>query len=136
MRASEIMTANVITAEPDTSVGEALRLLYDNDIRHLPVVDNGHLAGILSERDLHGFFLAAVDVEALIENAARASETPVSELMSGAPLTVDTEADHGEIIDMLVEHKIGALPVVDDATEELLGIVSYIDILEAVRDSI
>ncbi|SDT61625.1 cyclic nucleotide-binding/CBS domain-containing protein [Jiangella sp. DSM 45060] len=55
---TEVMTREVITAEPGTHVREAARLMAQHWIRHLPIVDNGKLAGILSQRDVIGVFAA------------------------------------------------------------------------------
>ncbi|SDU47866.1 CBS domain-containing protein [Jiangella alkaliphila] len=55
---AEVMTRDVVTAEPDTHVREAARLMAQHWIRHLPIVDDGKLAGILSQRDVIGVFAA------------------------------------------------------------------------------
>ncbi|WP_053207593.1 cyclic nucleotide-binding/CBS domain-containing protein [Jiangella muralis] len=55
---TEVMTRDVITAEPGTHVREAARLMAQHWIRHLPIVDDGKLAGILSQRDVIGVFAA------------------------------------------------------------------------------
>ncbi|SEF16844.1 CBS domain-containing protein [Jiangella alba] len=55
---TEVMTREVITAEPGTHVREAARLMAQHWIRHLPIVDDGKLAGILSQRDVIGVFAA------------------------------------------------------------------------------
>lgn len=57
-RIAEVMTRDVVTAEPDTHVREAARLMAQHWIRHLPIVDDGKLAGILSQRDVIGVFAA------------------------------------------------------------------------------
>ncbi|TDC51990.1 CBS domain-containing protein [Jiangella ureilytica] len=55
---STVMTRDVITAEPDTHVRDAARLMAQHWIRHLPIVDGGRLVGILSQRDVIGVFAA------------------------------------------------------------------------------
>ncbi|PZF83924.1 CBS domain-containing protein [Jiangella anatolica] len=55
---AEVMTRDVITVEPDTHVRDAARLMAQHWIRHLPIVENGKLAGILSQRDVIGVFAA------------------------------------------------------------------------------
>nr|WP_246400656.1 CBS domain-containing protein [Jiangella mangrovi] len=55
---ADVMTRDVITAEPDTHVRDAARLMAQHWIRHLPIVDDGRLAGILSQRDVIGVFAA------------------------------------------------------------------------------
>jgi CBS domain-containing protein len=51
--------------------------------------------------------------------------------MTGDPITVDEETELTEVIDLMIEHKVGALPVV--AEDKLVGIVSYVDVLKAAR---
>ncbi len=55
---AEVMTRDVVTVEPDTHVRDAARLMAQHWIRHLPIVDDGKLAGILSQRDVIGVFAA------------------------------------------------------------------------------
>lgn len=56
----DVMTTDVITTSPDTSVRDAARIMAQHWIRHLPVVDNGQLVGIISQRDVTGVFAALV----------------------------------------------------------------------------
>jgi CBS domain-containing protein len=56
----EVMTTDVVTTSPDTSVRDAARTMAQHWIRHLPVVDNGRLVGIISQRDVTGVFAALV----------------------------------------------------------------------------
>jgi len=95
----DIMTANPITAAPDWTVRQAFETLHDNDFRHLPVVHNDELVGMVS------------DVHAL-----------------------NSESDVEEAIALMVEQRIGAVPVVSPIEGALVGIVTYIDVLRAARD--
>ncbi len=132
MVVEEIMTKNPVTAESTSTIGEVASALYELDVRHLPIVSDGELVGIVSDRDLRGF--ASFDPSS--SDAVRAKlSAPVSTMMSGDVLSLSPEADVGDAIDMLLEHRVGAIPVVlDDGSNELLGIVSYVDILRALRD--
>jgi CBS domain-containing protein len=56
----DVMTTDVITTSPDTSVRDAARIMAQHWIRHLPVVENGQLVGIISQRDITGVFAALV----------------------------------------------------------------------------
>ena len=134
MRARDIMTANPVIVNEQATVAEAADLLRDLAIRHLPVVRGGALVGILSDRDLGALDLwtpaGVEDLEAL--RARRA--TPVLRVMSTDVVSVDPETAVGEIIAAMIEARIGAVPVVDPATQEVIGIVSYVDVLRAVQD--
>jgi len=133
LNVEEIMTDNPISVETTTSVRKALSTLLNADIRHLPVVDQGELAGMLSDRDFREFsFDPFHDDPSSIEDRM---ERPVSEHMSGDVLFVEKGTDVTIVVDMMVEHKIGAVPVVDN-TKSLVGIVSYIDVLAALREQL
>lgn len=135
---SAIMTTEVITAPPTVPVRKALRLLEDLELRHLPVVDGDALVGILSDRDLREFRMDAI--KELVEGGAfesgRSLDTPISEVMSGLVISVDTEESVRAAIDTMLEYGVGAVPVVDRATGHLEGIVSYVDILRALREDL
>jgi acetoin utilization protein AcuB len=130
MRANEIMTANPMTISDRATAREALELLQTLEVRHLPVVrSSGELVGVLSDRDLGGS-RAPFTVDGGAPNRA------VTELMTAEPLTVDPEAEVSEVVDLMLENRVGAVPVVDPTSNELLGIVSYVDVLRAVRDQV
>jgi acetoin utilization protein AcuB len=136
MNADEIMTSDIVTVTTTTSIGEALRLLSDLTIRHLPVVEDGEVKGMLSDRDFRSLGLDTVnDMEHMDELTSRLS-SPVSELMTGGVLTVDRGADVKEIIDLMVDEKVGAVPVIESDQGNLVGLVSYVDILRALRDNL
>jgi len=130
MRAGELMTAFPVTVTSQATVAEALDLMRDMDIRHLPVVDGGALVGMLSDRDL-----AYLNVGALLTDR-RELATPVIKVMRPDVICVGPETDVTEVIELLLEHKIGAVPVIRPGTQAVVGIVSYIDVLRAVQEGL
>jgi acetoin utilization protein AcuB len=62
--------------------------------------------------------------------------TPIVNVMSPDVICVEPETALGDVVELLLEHKVGALPVVRPDTREVIGIVSYIDVLRALRDRI
>ena len=136
MSAHDLMTPNPVFVTPDATVAEAWDLMRDRGIRHLPVVADGTLVGMLSDRDLAHFDMGPLLAMESAEELRRALSTSVATLMSSDVVSIDPEADLGGILDLLVEHRVGALPVVRPETGQLVGIVSYIDVLEAVRESV
>jgi CBS domain-containing protein len=134
MRARDLMTPTPATLAPQARIAEAWDLMRDLEIRHVPVVADGALIGMLSHRDLArldiGRLLAFETPEMLREELA----TPIGKVMHPDVIVIGPETELGEIIDLLLEHKVGALPVVRWDTYEVLGIVSYIDVLRALRD--
>lgn len=130
MQVSELMTPNPKTLDVTATVRDAIVLLNDLDVRHLPVMDGSDLVGIISDRDVKAALGAdGQDAEAL----ANELDASVGHLMSADVLTVGPEDDVGEAIDLMLENRLGSLPVVTDDPQELVGIVSYVDILRAAR---
>jgi CBS domain-containing protein len=134
MTADEIMTSDVTTVDERATLGQALEIMQEKSIRHLPVVRGRELVGILSDRDLRSFGVTMVaDVDLLDQLKARL-ESSVAAAMSANLITVDPSSDVVEIIDLMVGERINAVPVVDEESNELVGIVSSVDVLGAVRD--
>lgn len=136
MSAQDLMTPNPVTVTSDASVAEVFDLMREREIRHVPVVDGSTVVGILSDRDLAHFDITRLLTVDGAEALRRELSTPVVKLMSPDVVVVGPEAELTEVIDLLLEHRVGAVPVVRPETGELIGIVSYVDVLEALRDSL
>ncbi|MFQ5847931.1 MAG: CBS domain-containing protein [Candidatus Methylomirabilales bacterium] len=130
MDIERFMTANPITVRPDESLRKASELLQSHRIRHLPVVQRKRLVGVISDRDLRQLlpsFLAAPDeVERL---RARGAHVKVGEVMTRQVLAVTPETQAAKAARLMVEHRIGCLPVLRGST--LVGIVTTVDLLRA-----
>lgn len=125
MKVVDVMTTDPLSVSPSESVGQADELMNANRIRQLPVVEAGELMGIITDRDIRSFLSGA-----LVEPEARekALNTEVREIMTTDPVTLAREDDLTEAVELLVEQKMGGIPVVDQE-EGLVGIVTYIDVL-------
>jgi acetoin utilization protein AcuB len=134
VRAKDIMTANPVTATELMSVAEALGLLYELDVRHLPVVRGRELVGIISDRDLRVFSGPSEDNAIDAVEAARSST--VGNIMRTSPVKADPEAGIGELAELMLLHRVGAIPVADPDTGDLLGIVSYVDLLRLLQETL
>lgn len=128
MVVEEIMTRDPISIEASSPLSEAIRVLFELDVRHVPVIDNGELTGMLSDRDLRGLHSPGLSTGSEI---ASFLERPVSQHMTGCVVAVGPEAEVSDVIELMVDRKIGAVAVVDGHDRALLGIVSYIDVLKA-----
>ena len=129
MNAADIMTEDPMTAGEDMTVGQALEILQTLEVRHLPVVsDSGELEGRVSDRDIRN----SLTPFTLAPDPGRPTAR-ITELMSTNLVTIGPETELSEIIDLMLENKVGALPVVDPTSGELLGIVSYVDVLRELR---
>jgi acetoin utilization protein AcuB len=136
MTAEEIMTDDVTTIDEGATLGAALEIMEEQGIRHLPVVRGREVVGMLSDRDVRGLGVSLVhDLEALDRLQARLG-AKVTTAMSGNVLTVSRVTDVKEIVDLILEEKVSAVPVVEEDTNDLVGIVSYVDVLRAVGDAL
>jgi acetoin utilization protein AcuB len=122
MKLREIMKASPQTVVETTRLGEAHKLMTRFGIRHLPVVNDGRLCGILSARDI----LAYRATTSFREDWWRA---PVSAAMISSPQTANPEDSLTEAAGRLAASRIGALPVVERGA--LIGIVTVTDVLDA-----
>lgn len=134
MNARDIMTSDVATIDESSTIAQALETLSTLEVRHLPVVrPGGAIIGMLSDRDLRAFgFRALPDTEPYEAKLARLS-APVSTVMSSDPLTVSPLTAVEDIVELMLTEKVGALPVLDPKSRELVGIVSYLDVLRVVQ---
>lgn len=121
------MTPNPTTVTPDTSVKEALELLRSRAFRHLPVVDReGRLVGITTEKSLvyaspaSDLSLSVFEVDFLL------SRMKVEQVMTREVVTVSPDLPIEEAARVMIDHRIGCLPVVEEG--RLIGIISDTDI--------
>lgn len=126
MQAASAMTRNVISIGPGDTLEDAHALMTEWNIRHLPVVQENRLIGILSDRDvyLHG---------TRPDGVLRVAPIPVAEAMSANPVTCWAASSIAHVAGLMVKHKIDAVPVVD-AEDTLVGLVTATDLLELLRD--
>jgi acetoin utilization protein AcuB len=130
----DIMTENPATATELMSVAEALGLLYELDVRHLPVVRGRELVGIISDRDLRVF--SGVTEDEAMEAVEGARSSKVGDFMNTSTVKVDPETNVREVLELMLLHRVGAIPVADLDTGDLLGIVSYIDLLRVLQETL
>ena len=119
--AGDWMTRNPTTVSPETAVGEVVRLMRTEGIRHVLVVDEGALVGIASNRDVRG--------PAPQQPFDVSSRSPIARVMTESPVTVSAQTPLTEAARAMLDRKIGALPVTDDL--RLVGILTRADALEA-----
>jgi CBS-domain-containing membrane protein len=129
--AHDLMTANPASIPSTAKVRRAVDILQTLDIRHLPLVnEERELIGMLSDRDLRALSVPYFVGEEHVGSLRTALDANVTNLMSGDVISVNEEADAAEIVELMLDHKIGAVPVTD-ADGTLVGIVSYMDVLRA-----
>lgn len=121
-----VMTPDPETILEEASLFEAAAKMAELGVRHLPVVDDsGLLVGMLSDRDIRS---AIGDPVEALRGRRDESESRVSDVMAPDPLRVALDAPISDIAEMLVDERIGAVPVVDEG-DRPVGIVSYVDLI-------
>lgn len=131
MKIVNLMTHDPLTVAPMETVGKADELMAENNIRQIPVVNRRELVGIVTDRDIRSFLSDALRTDP--EEREKALKTPVRDIMTSGPVFVSPDDDLQDAIEILIEQKFGAVPVVDEA-EGLVGIVSYVDMLRCFLD--
>ncbi|MCA9937106.1 MAG: CBS domain-containing protein [Anaerolineales bacterium] len=125
------MNSNVITISPDTALPDAHRLMTENRIRRLPVLDNGKLVGIVTLGDVREAEPSNATSLSIWELNYLLSRLPIAEIMTEAPQTVGQDATVGEAAHIMMTHKVSGLPVVDNAGI-IVGIITESDIFRMV----
>jgi CBS domain-containing protein len=127
------MSSELRTLKRESSVRLAMKLLVLDDIRHLPVVEDGRLVGIVSERDLRPLLAGVLEKVERPDDVERRLSQPISKVMTTDVLAVHPEAKLVDAVELMVANRVGALPVVESDTGRLVGILSYVDVLKVVR---
>jgi CBS domain-containing protein len=143
MRAHQIMTRQVITVGPDTTIVEAAATMLQNHISGLPVVDaSGKLVGIVSEGDFirraeigtqrkHGRWLTfLLGPGSAAGDFVREQGRKVGEVMTKEPFTVTEDTSLEDIVDLMEKNNVKRLPVMRG--DRIVGIVSRSNLLQAV----
>ena len=133
MRVRELMTPTPITVAPETSVVDARHLMATRRIRHLLVLDGARLVGIVTDRDIRLNLPSPATSLSVWELNYLLARLAVKEVMSRSVVTVGPDRTAAEAARIMVEHKIGALPVLE--AELLVGIVTETDFLRAFATS-
>ncbi|MEM1589985.1 MAG: CBS domain-containing protein [Candidatus Bathyarchaeia archaeon] len=120
MLVRDIMVTDVVTVEPNVNIRSAVGVMNDFEIGCLVVVENGHVVGIVTERDV---------LKRVIVDGRNPEETTVREVMSKPPITISPEADLETAIAIMFKHKIKKLPVVENG--KLVGLITFTDLVRA-----
>lgn len=121
-----LMTRNPNTVHPNMSLLQVLELMNEVACRHLPVLENGMLVGIITDRDLR----LAVNVPAFnlaLEHQPDLDAMEVGEFMTVDPYSIEPDATVQEAAKLLNQHAIGSLPVLENGS--LVGILTDYDVL-------
>ena len=133
MRVRELMNRNLVTIAESSSCHEAIGRMHRARVRHLPVLnDDGALVGVVTDRDLRHYLfrphvredIGATSIEVLLKAVT------VDEIMSAPVLTVDAADEVTDAARMMLEDKVGSLPVTEGG--RLVGIITETDLLREI----
>ncbi|MBM4055051.1 MAG: CBS domain-containing protein [Planctomycetes bacterium] len=128
MLVKKIMITKVVTLNADSKLGFANDIMYLGRIRHLPVVKGKELVGVLSQRDLYKASLTSI-VTNWNENKVFLDSVKVSEVMAKDVITVSPETSIEDAAQIMIDKKIGCLPVVENKNI-LIGLITETDVLQ------
>ncbi|HEY6000017.1 MAG TPA: CBS and ACT domain-containing protein [bacterium] len=132
MFVADWMTREVVTVGPDESIAHAMHLMRERGIKHLPVLKDGRLVGVISDRDIKAFMPSkATTLDVYEINYLLAKET-VKDAMGRQLVTTTPDAPVEGAALVMLEGDIGCLPVVEGG--KLVGIISDRDIFRALVD--
>jgi acetoin utilization protein AcuB len=123
----QIMKTKVIRISADDSLWTVKEIMELAHVRHLPVVRQGELVGVVSQRDLLRASLSNVMGLPAQEHQLFLQGVKISEVMSGEPTSIGPDASIREAARIMAARKIGCLPVIEAG--ELIGIVTETDVL-------
>lgn len=123
------MTANPYTVAPDATVAETLELMRIKDIRRVPVIKNGRLVGIITERKLLEVSPSPATSLSIFEINYLLSKTKIETMMSKDLVTVNPGTLLEEAALLMREHEVGGLPVLEN--NKLVGIITETDIFDS-----
>jgi acetoin utilization protein AcuB len=127
MLVQDIMQRGVIIVSPKQKLPELMHLLRRRGVRHLPVMEEGSLVGIISDRDLKGAVASLVAGQGGSHSKSPSPELMASDVMTRAVVTVAPMFSVEEAARLMVTKKISALPVTEGG--RLVGIVTETDVL-------
>ena len=139
MLVSDLMKNDVLSVAPDTTLADAARIMISRHVSGLPVVEDGKLAGVVTEGDLlrraeigtdakeHGWFRSFFLPGSLANEFVRSHGRYVRDVMTPSVITVFPDTDLGDAAKIMFERHIKRLPVVDCG--KLVGVISRTDLL-------
>ncbi len=132
MKVEALMSREVRTLTAKDTVRHALDMMHGFDIRHVPVLgpDDATLVGLVSDRDLREYTVPTlVQVRDPAQHEAFMT-TPLDEVMRVGLICVEPGDLLRDAIRVMLDYKVGAVPVVETGSKRLCGILSYVDVLK------
>ena len=131
LRVRDMMSVSIVTIPPSLSVYEAHTLMQQRKVRHLPVLQDGRLVGMVSDRDIRLVLPSPATSLAVWEIRHLLDKLTVGEMMTCFVMTTAPDCLMTEAVGRMLGHRVGALPVVED--RRVVGILTRTDVLRAFR---
>lgn len=128
------MTQRPVTVEPETALAQAHQLLKEYNIRRLPVVENGAVVGIITLGDVREAGPTDISSLSMYELDYMLLKLTIGDIMTRDPIMVNPETTLRDAAKLMLENKIGGLPVVDG--DQLVGIITESDIFRALIEAL
>ena len=119
----DLMTTNPTSCESSSTVAEAARVMAQEDVGPVPVVEGGRLVGIVTDRDI---------VLRVVAEGRDPSTTTLGEILSGDLVTVQPDSELSEALELMSDNQVRRIPVVEG--DQLVGIVATADIARAAEE--
>jgi len=130
LKVTRWMSKTVYSVHPDSKLIDAVEIMMEHRIRHVPVLDGDRLVGIISDRDVRNTLPRKNEMQQLPEISCRGSlNRRASVAMTRYPITIPVDFSIHEAAEIMCREKIGALPVMD--VGRMVGILSAEDLLWA-----
>ncbi|MEM9952618.1 MAG: CBS domain-containing protein [Chloroflexota bacterium] len=127
VKVRDFMTETVITTQPNTPISHAHQVMRENNIRRLPVVDNQRLVGLVTIGDVREASPSDATTLSIWELNYLWSQLVVEKVMTRNVYTVTPETSILDVAELMLEHKISGLPVVD-SQDNLVGMITESDV--------
>jgi acetoin utilization protein AcuB len=127
MKVEDVMTREVVTLGPDDCLRDAVNAVQRNRIRHIPIVEESRLVGIVTDRDIKRATPSLHGGASQDDFNRTLDDLTLAHVMTRDPLTVHPGTSVKDAVALLIDRKYGALPVVDQ--DRLVGILSDLDLL-------
>ena len=116
----DVMTSNPTSCEPSTTVVDAAKVMAQEDVGPVPIVEGGRIVGIVTDRDL---------VVRVLAEGRDPNSTTIGEIASADLVTVQPDSDLNEALNLMAQNQVRRLPVVEG--DQLVGIVAQADVARA-----
>ncbi|MGB0651843.1 MAG: CBS domain-containing protein [Thermoplasmatota archaeon] len=127
---SEFMQQELHAVGPSERLVHARRLILDHDVARLPVLDEGVVKGIIAEHEIAGAFAAFKEADPHVQRV-NVRDMQVGDYMRTNVVTAGPDTSAAAAAQMMMDHQVGALPIVDDGT--IKGIVTRTDLIRTVE---